>query len=192
MTRTLLSIFFALRNDLPGDNQYNIELANIEIHEDEIPKISDGDFVPVEMLNYVRKIGLDYLSDMFKKVEAKKSQLPQEFYRCLKTEIRIVSQRIHSIRAYAIHKISKMKAQQCMVEHRLEEWMIYSIKHRNRQIYQKCNYLKECVEKVGLADSGRRRHLHAGHAVGPSREEAGLQLRPQSRRRDPARTHVRV
>ena len=104
------------------------------------------------MLNYVRKIGLDYLSEMFKKLEAKRTQLPQDLYKCLKTEIRIVSQRIHSVRAYAIHKISKMKAQQCMVEHRLEEWMIYSIKHRNRQIYQKCSYLKDCIEKVLLAE----------------------------------------
>lgn len=102
------------------------------------------------MLNYIRKAGMGYLSDMFKKVEMKKGMLPVEFYTCLKNEIRIVGQRIHSIRSYAINQICRMKFQQCMVEHRLEEWMIYSIKYRNKQIYDKCSYLKECVQNVGI------------------------------------------
>lgn len=126
------------------------DLGSMDIQDEELPKVRDTDVLPLAMLDYVRTKALEFLVNLDTKLEARRSSLPNDFYTCLKVESRLSRDRVESLRAYAIHKILKMKARETLVEHRFEEWMIYSIKARNKEVYKLCNILKQAVDQVLL------------------------------------------
>lgn len=143
-----MTFYFAALNDTPSDSIITLEMPVMKIDNDEIPKVKDNEPIPLEMLDFARTKGHAYLSELLNRLEVRKTALPKDFYECMRVEVKKSLLRLESTYAYVIHNISKMKSRQTLVEHRLEQWMIYSIKMRNKGIYDYCCYLKDCIENV--------------------------------------------
>jgi hypothetical protein len=122
------------------------DLGSMELRDDELPRISDKEPVPLELLNFVQEKALGFLAHVEEQITARRSSLPEQMVNTLEFQIQEVRRRINGVRSFAIHKILKYKYRQTLIEHRLEEWMIYSIKTRNEMIYELACKLKDLVK----------------------------------------------
>lgn len=157
MTRTMLVNYYATLGDGGHEVKISLELGSIDIKDEDLPKIQEGDIVPMAQLNYIRDQAIEFLEGIALILKRRKATLPEDFYTSLKLETDICRERIESARAYTIHKIQKIRLKESLVEHLFEEWMIFSIKLRNKAIYDYCSYLKDKVKDVCSLNSRKTR-----------------------------------
>jgi hypothetical protein len=137
-------------NEIPSDHMqaHMIEFPSMKISDTDIPPITEKEPIPVSQLDYIRDQALDFLHGALNIVDSGKHSLGKDVKECLRIEILKVERRVLGLRAYVIHKVAEMKIRQTLIDHRLEQVMINSIKVRNEAIYKMCTHLKECVESV--------------------------------------------
>lgn len=141
--------FYACRSEVPADSsRIHLEMGSIDIKDDSLPKISDKDMVPYAYFDFIREKAHEYLETVKINLKARKHSLPKDFYECMRHEVEIARERVEGIRAFAIHKIQKLRVRETLLEQMFEEWLIYSVKARNKVIYEYCSYLKEKVANV--------------------------------------------
>jgi hypothetical protein len=143
---------------MPTESRITLDLGSIDIKDDALPKISEKEIVPHAYFDYVREKALEYLDGIKATLKSRKSSLPRDFYQCMKLEVAIAKERVEGIRSYAIHKIQKLRVRETLLEQMFEEWLIYSVKARNKIVYDYCSYLKDKVTKVEISQSGRYRY----------------------------------
>lgn len=146
----MLTFFTAGLNETPTDQMQAsmIEFPSMKISDADIPPITDKEPIPVTQLNYIRDQALAFIKGALKLIDSGRHSLNSEFKECLRNEILKVERRVLGLRAYVIHKVAEMKIRQTLIDHRLEQVMISSIKVRNEAVYKMCTHLKECVESV--------------------------------------------
>lgn len=151
----MLTYFTAGLNETPTDQMQAsmIEFPSMKISDADIPPITDKEPIPVTQLNYIRDQALAFIKGALKLVDSGRHSLNPEYKECLRNEILKVERRVMGLRAYVIHKVAEMKIRQTLIDHRLEQVMISSIKVRNEAVYKMCTHLKECVESVVLYSS---------------------------------------
>lgn len=142
--------FYACRTDLPPEARINLDLGSIDIKDDSLPKINEKEMVPYAYFDYIREKALDYLASIKLNLKSRKQSLPDEFFDCMMLEVEIAKDRVEGIRAFAIHKIQKLRVRETLLEQMFEEWLIFSVKSRNKVVYEYCSYLKEKVDTVGF------------------------------------------
>ena len=122
----------------------------MRISDADLPSITGKEPIPVSQLDFIRDQALEFIKGALKLVDSGRHSLGKDFKECLRTEILKVERRVLGLRAYVIHKIAEMKIRQTLIDHRLEQVMISSIKVRNEAVYKMCTHLKECVETVSV------------------------------------------
>lgn len=165
---------------MPSDSsRINLELGSMDLKDDSLPKINEKDMVPFAYLDFIREKANEYLDSIKANLKSRKHNLPKDFYECMKQEVLISKERVEGIRAFAIHKIQKLRVRETLLEQMFEEWLIFSIKNRNKVVYDYCTYLKEKVANVNASKIGRFGHQHELQSFRPDE----LQENPQFQNR---------
>lgn len=146
----MLVNYFTTMGESVHDSKISLDLGSIDIKDEDLPKIQENEIVPMAHLNYIRGQAIEFLENITLILNQRKTTLPGEIYSSLSTEVNICRERVESIRAYTIHKIQKIRLKETLVEHLFEEWMIFSIKIKNKSIYDYCSYLKDKVRDVKI------------------------------------------
>lgn len=129
-------------------SHYQFDLKMIEIHDEDLPTINDNEVLPLNRLEFIENKANEFLRSFEGSLKKKAREANEEFVECLRAEMRNVGARIYNMKNFLIHNILKMKGRQSLLEHRFDEWMIFSIKRRNAIVYDYCNYLKDAIHKV--------------------------------------------
>lgn len=155
-------------------------MGSIDIKDDSLPKVNEKEMVPYAYFDFIREKALDYLASIKLSLKSRKQGLPDEFFDCMMLEVEIAKNRVEGIRAFAIHKIQKLRVRETLLEQMFEEWLIFSVKNRNKVVYEYCSYLKEKVDSVDSNYLGKYWHQYELQPIRPDELQATTEFQAGS------------
>jgi hypothetical protein len=111
------------------------EVQILDLQENLLPPIDPNELIPFTRIDFI----MDHIEDFYEsnreKARARSTPETQVYTDCLLFEIDCSEQRLQSLRTYFVGKISKVKLRYSLFLHRIEDWIVHSIKTENSIIY---------------------------------------------------------
>ena len=136
------------------ESELDFPMRKVELNANSLPKIEyREEEVPTERIDYIYERANYFIEGMRESLDKKKDDLPEEYNIVLNKEIEVVIDRIDSLKCFITSQIRILKVRYTLFTHRLEDWMIESIREQNLIVYEFIKYIKDSIaEKATSLD----------------------------------------
>lgn len=139
--------FIAWRDEMK-ESELEFPVKSIELTQTSLPPIDyRSSVIPQERIDYIFEKAMEFVEGMQNSLESRKNYLPQEMVEVLNKEIKTGARRVTSLRIFIIGQIRLLKVRYTLFVHRLEDWMINSIREENAIVYDFIKYIRKSVKE---------------------------------------------
>lgn len=138
-----LQYYFAYTLDC-SERLFKLHADNVRFDTEDLPDINTNELVPYTRIDYVIATCEDSFDELIEKM-MENENLPIEFVECIKHEIKESINRIQGAKRYIVHKIKKTRVIYANLQHRMQDWVVYSCKTENSLIYDLCTHILDCI-----------------------------------------------
>jgi hypothetical protein len=142
--RIVLQSYYAL-NENKNETDLGYDVEDIKLDPKDLPDIDYEEFVPFERIDSIMSCFELYKEINLRKLQENTHRVPADISECLKIELDASGQRLLRAKTFIINKIKKLKIKYSCFLHRLEDWIVHSIKTENKFIYGLIQKVRDCI-----------------------------------------------
>lgn len=142
--RLLMQHYVAMKEDL-NENELDLQIQSVNFNAADQPAVDPEELIPHNAIYFQQHGAEEYFEQMLTKLNEKRDNFPPKMLEVQDCEIKDAFERLQNLKDYIVHKIKKIKLRYTAFVHRMEDWIVFSVKTENSLIYDLINSIKECI-----------------------------------------------
>lgn len=137
-------------------NTQNYDMTPIELKEQNMPPIDPNEFVPTARINYIFEHIKSFYTEHRSHLTKIDEPISKDYANSLLIQIDTSEKRLYALKAWFILKLKKMKLRYTLFLHRLEDWIVNSIKSENSIIYDTVSGMINEIRSLATCQTYKR------------------------------------
>lgn len=140
----MLQSYYSLCCERP-ESEVGYEVEDLNLDPNNLPMIDYDEYVPLERIGSIINCFEIYKDSNLIQIRQNAHRIPEEMATCLIRELENSEIRFTRTRVFITNKIKKLKIRYSCFLHRLEDWIVHSIKTENTFIYELMQKIRDSV-----------------------------------------------